>query len=111
MEEIVLAVQGKKPSELSPDAIAEIRRLTQTAVHQWDEVKSGSFDQDRFGFDEKKAAQRRKLLTAQTLALGELTKALANTDKAQIIATGQAIKPIFAKNFMLFGDFPKPVGK
>jgi hypothetical protein len=106
MEEIVLPLTEATPGELTPAGIAELRSLTQTAIQQWEKVKSAPIQWSRFGFDEKKAAQRQQLLKAETKALAELKSALGGTDQARIIATGKAIKPFFAKSFMLFGSFP-----
>jgi hypothetical protein len=107
MEEIVLAVKVEKPSDLKEDTIESIRGRTRKAIEQWEQVKSAPFQPQRFGFDDKKVAQREQLLKAETQALKKLEEALKEDDKARIISTGMAIKPVFAKNFMLFGDFPK----
>jgi hypothetical protein len=108
MEEIVLAVKVERPADLSEDKIAEIRKLADRAVKQWDQVKSAPFHVQRFGFNDQKLAKRKQLLQAETNALDKLQQALAAEDRAQIIATGTAIKPIFAQSFMLFGTFPEP---
>jgi hypothetical protein len=108
MEEIVLAVKVEQPMDLTQDKIEKIRQLTGKAVAQWDEVKSSPFQPQRFGFNEEKMAKRKQLLQAETAALEKLEQALAAKDKAQIVATGMAIKPLFAQSFMLFGTFPNP---
>lgn len=107
MEEIVLAVKVEKPSDLQEDTIKSIRGLTRKAIEQWERVKSATFQRQRFGFSDQKMTQREQLLKAETQALKQLADALDEDDKARIISTGTAIKPIFAKSFMLFGDFPK----
>jgi hypothetical protein len=109
MEEIVLAVKVEKPGDLGSNSIARIRSLTQTAVQQWEQVKSAPFPRERFEFGEEKLAQRQQLLKAETEALRQLTEAIHGNDKARIVDAGRAIKPIFAKSFMLFGDFPQQV--
>jgi hypothetical protein len=111
MEEIVLAVKVEQPSDLTPDEINKIRQLAGKAVEQWDDVKSTPFPSQRFGFHEEKLAKRKQLLQAETMALEKLERALAANDKAEIVATGMAIKPIFAQSFMLFGTFPNPANQ
>jgi hypothetical protein len=111
MEEIVLAVKDKKPADLRADTIENMQGLTETAIQQWEQVKAAPFSPKRFGFDETKRVQRQHLLEAETHALKELELAVKSGDKKQIIRSGKAIKPIFAKSFMLFGDFPQPIGK
>jgi hypothetical protein len=106
MEEIVLTVKDKKPDELSQKAVARLPDLARKATQEWNVVKSASFDAERFGFSKQKLAQRQQLLKAETLALQELEQAIATGDLVQIIKKGQAIKPPFAKSFMLFGDIP-----
>lgn len=106
MEEIVLTVKDKQPAELTPETIAQLQKLTKRATREWNQVKAAPFDSERFGFSKPKLSQRQELLQAETRALSELEKAVAANDRAGMIATGQAIKPLFAKSFMLFGDFP-----
>jgi hypothetical protein len=111
MEEIVLPLTETTPGKLTSSEIAEVRRLTQKAIRQWEQVKSAPIQLNRFGFDEEKAAQRQQLLQAETRALEQLELALAGDDQARIIKTGTAIKPLFAKSFMLFGRFPAGMPK
>jgi hypothetical protein len=110
MEVIVLAVKDAQPADLQASTIESMRGLTDKAIEQWERVKVAPFSAKRFRFSEAKNAQRQQLLKAETLALQQLKAALASGDKAQIISTGKAIKPVFAKSFMLFGDFPQPIG-
>lgn len=108
MEEIVTAVGGETPVRLDQAAIAELAELTSKARRQWTAVESAPFNAGRFAFDEKKQAKRRQLLRAENEALTALEAALAGGSTDEIVASGKAIKPIFAQSFMLFGDFPEP---
>lgn len=108
MEEIVKPNMKRTPDQFSDKEMAETMSLTNKAVEAWKTVRKAEFDAKLFGFDEAKEMQRKKLIQAESKALSNLQDALKKGDKKEILKSAVAIKPGFAKLFMLFGNFPQP---
>lgn len=106
MESLVKAVQGKTAETLTDEDVAALRKRNEEARTYWVVVRDEPADEDLFGFDAQKRAARRESIAEETLALGELEKALDAANKAAILERASALKPPFARLFMLYGDLP-----
>lgn len=105
METIVLSVKDKEAEMISGEDIQRLRAETEDAYQLWQDVLDARFDARVFGFDEKHQARLAQLKAQERDALETLRQALQGDDKQAIRSAALAIKPIFAKLFMLFGDF------
>jgi len=103
METLVLSVKGKKPVELEDATIVSMRSELKTAEYLWEQVINSPFKKDIFGFSQQQANALANLKQMESEALSSLEQALAGGDKATIIKAGMAIKPPFAKMYMMFG--------
>ncbi len=109
MEKIVKPNLKRSPKDIGTAEIEKLKVLAKKATSQWNRVRKAKFDPVLFGFDKKKQMKMKKSLEAESVALMKLHRALKGIDKKQIRQAAVAIKPGFAKLFMLFGDFPMKV--
>lgn len=103
MENLVLAVKGKKADELAEQTIVSMRSELKTAQYLWDMVVKSPFEKKEFGFDESQAKELARLEAEESVALVNLEEALASGNKPAIIQAGRAIKSPYAKMYMMFG--------
>lgn len=68
------------------------------------EVAAAKVDANDYMLTPAQADDARKLMTLENASLSALKDAVAGGDKARIAQTAVAIKPNFAKLFMIFGD-------
>ena len=106
METLVLTVKGKSASDISSDTIAKMKSEVQTAKTLWQKVVQAPLDKHLFGFSDEKVNMVKGYQLKETEALAKLETALAGGNNNIIISAGLAIKPSFAKMFMLFGALP-----
>jgi hypothetical protein len=105
MEAIVLAAKDKTGDSLDAADIARIRKALPQAEQAWHRVAAAKLDANDYMLTPAQADDARKLMTLENAALSALKDALAASDKARIAQAAVAIKPNFAKLFMIFGDF------
>jgi hypothetical protein len=105
METTVLLAKGKTPETLSSENISTIKNLFAECLRDWEAVKGAKFDNDLFNFPPEKDKKRQEYIEAETQALDKLRQVLDGENKEAIIKTTMAIKPNFAKLFIMFGDF------
>lgn len=105
METLVLSVKGKSPDELSDETIASMRSQLGTAQYLWKQLEQAEFDRTVYEFSEAKARELKALVSKETQSLSNLQEALDSMQRPAIIKAGLALKPPFAKAFMMFGEF------
>ncbi len=105
METIVLAGKDKTTQTFTEDDLATIKKTIPQAEKLWAEVQAAPFEAGRYGFSPAKAKQVADQVEKEAQALAALNKAVAAGDTAAIIQRAVAMKPNFAKLFMMFGDF------
>lgn len=105
MEAIVLTVKGKTSEQLTDAQVNEIKLEVEKAYLLWQDVISAKLEPKLFGFSPQQMIQIEKLKLDELRAIEELQRALVSGDNDNIISYGVAIKPVFAKLFMMFGDF------
>jgi hypothetical protein len=105
MEVIVLAGKDKSEDTLTEADIGRIRKMLPQAEQAWQRVTVTTLDANDYMLTPAQADDARKLMTLETASLATLKDALAASDKARIAQAAVAIKPNFAKLFMIFGDF------
>jgi hypothetical protein len=105
MEVIVLAAKDKSGDTLTEADIGRIRKMLPQAEQAWQRVTVAKLDANDYMLTPAQADDARKLMTLETASLAALKDALAASDKARIAQAAVAIKPNFAKLFMIFGDF------
>jgi hypothetical protein len=105
MEEIVLTAKGKSASTLSELDLAKIRRTLSVLDERWKEVLNARLDPKAFGFDSNHAASVKHAIELENAAIDSLKRSLGGADKAAVIQHATAIKPPFAKLYMMFGAF------
>lgn len=111
MEEIYHSGADALPEDLNEDDIYALKVALQEALAVWERVKNAPFNPVEYGFSDKKARLREKLLAEETAALKRLDDALAGGDKEKIIAAAGGIKPKYAAQYKLFGNFEKVMSK
>lgn len=111
MEEIYHSGADTTPEDLDEDDIYALKGTLQEALAVWETVKNAPFNPAEYGFSDEKARMREKLMIEETAALKRLEDALAGKDKEKIIAAAEGIKPKYAAQYKLFGDFEKVMSK
>lgn len=104
MERIALAVKDRTPDTLSDSDLAQIRAALPLATQRW----QGAAAQPVDAAWPLSAGQRRgieELVSRQSAQLETLAQALAAGDRAAILSAAQALKPVFSRTYMAFGDF------
>jgi hypothetical protein len=105
MEMIVLAAKDKTGATLTDADMARVLNTLPQAEQAWQRVTVAKFDAADYLLAPAQTDDARKLMTLESSALIALKEALGTSDKARIAQTAVAIKPNFAKLFMIFGDF------
>ncbi|RMF63841.1 MAG: hypothetical protein D6743_10125 [Calditrichaeota bacterium] len=106
MEAVVRMVKDKVATQLASEDLQSMQERLATAKEHWSRARAADFDASLFGFDAERVEQMQQLMAREDAALATLQKALTAGQPAEIISAAKAIKPPFAKLFMLFGDFP-----
>lgn len=105
MEAMLNVVQDTKPKDLSQERVEEIGLILPQAMSTWHNVEQSKLDKKLFGFSDQKADTMNQLIKQEQQALNNLQNALSSGNKVEIIKNVKAIKPIFVKIYLLFGDF------
>jgi len=105
MEAIVLAAKDKTGDTLTETDIALMRRMLPQAEQAWQRITAAKLDANDYMLTPAQADDARKLMTLESVSLATLKDALVAGDKARIAQAAVAVKPNFAKLFMIFGDF------
>jgi hypothetical protein len=105
MEVIVLAAKDKTADTLAEADIASIRKTLPQAEKAWQRVAAAKLDANDYMLNAAQTDEARKLMAMENASLAALKDALTAGDKARIAQAAVAIKPNFAKLFMIFGDF------
>ncbi len=105
MEEIVLAAKDKTAQTLSDADITRIRNTLSDAETLWRAVETRPFDAATYLLSDAQSGDVVTLVKLESAALANLKQALASGDRAQIAKAAVAIKPNFAKLFMIFANF------
>lgn len=103
MEALVLTVKDKSVADINSETISKMKSEIKTAQALWQQVTQAKFDPALFGFNAEKTKTVNNLMVKETAALTKLEEALSGSDMNMVIQAGLAIKPPFAKMFMLFG--------
>jgi len=103
MENLVLAVKGKNADKLTEQTVVSMRSELKTAQYLWEKVVNSQFIKEEFGFDESQAKKLARLKETESMALIALEEALDSGNKTAIIQAAKAIKPPYAKMYMMFG--------
>lgn len=106
METLVLTVKGKSANDVSNETVTKMKSELNMVKMLWYKVIQAPLDKSLFGFSDEKVNMVKGYKLRETEALEKLGAALASGNKEAIIKSGVAIKPPFAKMFMLFGDLP-----
>jgi hypothetical protein len=104
METIVLAAKDKTGDTITESDIARIGKMLPQAEQAWQRVATTKFDAGDYMLTPAQADDARKLIALEKASLGALKDAFAAGDKARVAQAAVAIKPNFAKLFMIFGD-------
>ena len=111
MEEITHSAGDVSPADLDENAVYALKEALQEALNAWKAVQQAPFNPAEYGFNDQQAGMREKLLVEETAALKKLEDAIAAGDKEKIISAAAGIKPKYAAQYKLFGDFDKVVSK
>jgi hypothetical protein len=107
MEAIVAAVKGKTPATLSGADVAALRTEYVKADRAWKSVVAKRSDASRHVLAPADEPAVQKLIDDESAAMAALGAALAAGDAAQVVPRASAIRPIFARLFISFGDFKR----
>jgi len=105
MEQIVLQVKGKAPAQLSDQDVAAIQQQLGIATILWQMVITTPVEKKLYGFSAQKIKQIELLIQEEKAALMQLQGALESGANEKIISAALGVKPAFAQQFKLFGDF------
>jgi len=109
MEGLLAVVQGKTSETLTVSDLSTLRWRLSEAERQWAVVQAQPFDAALYGFDGQRQERMRQYMQEETEALGHLRAAVESESGEGIVLAAQAIKPPFAKLFVLFGNWaPAP---
>lgn len=104
MEAMVLAAKSGGAVGPGPEAVAEIRAAFPEAVASWAALEAAPHDNAVYGLTEERLERREELLAAERSALDALGRALDGADAQAIGRAGTALKPVFARLVLLYGD-------
>jgi hypothetical protein len=96
----------KKGEGLTEARRAELLRLIAQARQQWKAVEAQRLDCQRFAFNGERLRLLKVNIDDEFDALERAEAAARTGDAAAALQAMIAIKPAFARAFMLFGDFP-----
>jgi hypothetical protein len=105
MEAVVHAASDANPASFSEKEKNFISRECGEAMRIWGRIQGLPFDRELFGFDDRRETKRRELLQKEAEALLTLQKSLDSDDAPRIIRAAKEIRPNYAQQYMLFGDF------
>jgi hypothetical protein len=106
MEQIVKPASTMGPEAVDGSVRQRFQKLLRLARETWSEVRAADFQAPYYSLNEKQREQLAPLIQAEAEALDRLGEALRREDPAGILQAAKAIKPGFARIYMLFGDFP-----
>ena len=104
MEAIVIAAKSGGPAGPGPEAVAEIRATLPEAMESWAALEAAPHDNAVYGLTPEMLRRREKLLAAERSALEELAGALEAGDARAVGRAGTALKPVFARIVLLYGE-------
>jgi len=105
MEQIVMQVKGKSPTQLNAQDVAALQQQLGMASTLWQMVITTPVDKNLYGFSAQKMKQIDGLMREEKAALVHLQGALELGSNEKIIQAALGVKPAFAQMFKLFGDF------
>jgi hypothetical protein len=105
MEAIVHAASDTTPATFTEKEKAFISKECAEATRIWSAVQALPFDKELYGFDDRREAKRQDLLLREAEALLSLKKSLESGDARQIIQAAKGVRPNYAQQYMLFGDY------
>jgi hypothetical protein len=108
MEAIYLTAQERGPAGMDSSTMAALRLLAANARSAWDKASVARLDGRKLRLDRAAINRATELIAAQTRALDVLDAALAGGDAQAVHKAGLAVRPPFARLYMLFGDFAGP---
>ncbi len=106
MERIVKPAGMMKPEEFNASTKQRFQKLQREAVEIWSAVNAAELQSPQLALGEKQRDLLVPLIRAQGEALERLGEALQQDDAERILEAARAIKPGFARIYMLFGEFP-----
>jgi hypothetical protein len=105
MEAIVHAASDTTPVSFADREKTFIAKECAEATRIWSGIQALPFDAGLYGFDDRREAKRRELLQKEAEALLTLQKSLESGDAGQIIRAAKGVRPNYAQQYMLFGDY------
>ena len=105
METIVKPAMKAMPQDLDENYLAKLKGSAVEASTLWSRVEQTSFKSPDFQLTDEDKHKLEQMISAEREALGTLQRALRDGDPTTILQASKAIKPPFAKAYMLFGEF------
>jgi hypothetical protein len=96
----------KKGEQLTEPRRQKLLKLIAEARQQWEIVQAQQLDRHRFEFSEERVEQLNVHIQDEFGALDRAEGAARTADNTATLQAMVAIKPPFARAFMLFGEFP-----
>jgi hypothetical protein len=108
MEAIFLTAKQRGAAGMDSTTQSALGQLAANARAEWDKVLAGELDARQLRLDAAAVAKAKEQLAAESEALDKLDAALAGGDPQAVYEAGMAVRPPFAKLYMVFGDFATP---
>jgi hypothetical protein len=108
MEAIFLTAKQRGAAGMDSTTLAALKQLAANARAAWDKVLTAPLDAGKLRLDAAAVAKAKELIAAESEALDRLDAALAGGEAAAVYEAGLAVRPPFARLYMVFGDFATP---
>ncbi|MCA9112788.1 MAG: hypothetical protein KDA52_22740 [Planctomycetaceae bacterium] len=105
MESIVKPAMKANLESIDEQFLAQLSEKAVEASTLWSRVEQTSFTSPDFQLTDEEHQKLEQMIAAERKALTQIQHALRDGDYATILQAAIAIKPPFAKTYMLFGDF------
>jgi hypothetical protein len=107
MEEVTAVTAGLTAGTLEEKQVQQVGALLPEARRKWQATLDAPFDAGVYGFPVARADELRKAEEAVLLGIGRVEQALRSADREALVRTVEAMKPVFTKTFLMFGDFER----
>jgi hypothetical protein len=107
MEEVTAVTAGRTAAAVGQDQVRSVGSLLPVARAKWEATLAAPFDAAAFGFSAARVEELKKAEQAVLQGIGQVEKALETGDREALVRTVEAMKPVFTRTFLMFGDFEK----
>jgi hypothetical protein len=107
MEKVTAVTAGRTAATLEEEQLRQVGSLLPDARRRWEATLAAPFDAGLHGFPPGKTDELMKAEQAVLAGIVQVEQALRDGDRAALVRTVEAMKPVFTRTFLMFGDFER----